>query len=414
MIESPWRSKAALAMLSVSTFAYVTIEMLPIGLLTVMADDLGRSRSEIGLLVTGYAVVVVLASIPLTLLTHKVPRRRVIGGTLAIFTAASVFTAFAPTYGALLAGRLLTALSQALFWSVVVPVAAGLVPPEVRGRAVGRLTIGAALAPVVGIPAGTWLGERAGWQIPFAVLAGVGLVTCLGIMAILPRVEAQYGATDRGTEPDVRRYVVLVMTCAIGVTGFLTANTYITPFLLEVSGFGVGALGPILLVSGLGGLTGVLLIGLILDRRPWTAVVLPLVLITCALLGLYALGGLQISGCAVRRPGRDGLQRARCLPAEPDPASCPRQHRPRLSRHQHRVQPGHRNWSFDRRRPDRRPRRTQRRPRRRPAHCHRTGLDARRTQAGTESTDDPRGTAVPTPGGNSWVSGPRWKWLLPA
>jgi len=294
MTESPWRSKAALAMLSVSTFAYVTIEMLPIGLLTVMADDLGRSRSEIGFLVTGYAVVVVLASIPLTLLTHKLPRRRVIGGTLAIFTAASIFTAFAPTYGALLAGRLLTALSQALFWSVVVPVAAGLVPPEVRGRAVGRLTIGAALAPVVGIPAGTWLGEQAGWQIPFAVLAGVGLVTCLGIMAILPRVEAQYGATDRGTEPDVRRYVVLVMTCAIGVTGFLTANTYITPFLLEVSGFGVGALGPILLVSGLGGLTGVLLIGLILDRRPWTAVVLPLVLITCALLGLYALGGLQV------------------------------------------------------------------------------------------------------------------------
>ena len=69
-------------------------------------------------------------------------------------------------------------------------------------------------------------------------------------------VEARHGAAGRGTEPDVRRYVVLVFSCATGVAGALTANTYITPFLLEVSGFGVGALTPILLVSGLGGLTG--------------------------------------------------------------------------------------------------------------------------------------------------------------
>src|SRR4030095_4348519 len=131
MLNSPLRSKAALAMLAVGTFSYVTIEVMPIGLLTVMADGLGRSRPEVGLLVTGYAVVVVLASIPLTLLTHKLPRRLVIGGTLAVFTAASICTALAPTYEALFAARLLTALSQALFWSVVVPVAAGLVPPEV-------------------------------------------------------------------------------------------------------------------------------------------------------------------------------------------------------------------------------------------------------------------------------------------
>ena len=294
MLNSPLRSKAALAMLAVGTFSYVTIEVMPIGLLTVMADDLGRSRPEVGLLVTGYAVVVVLATIPLTLLTHRLPRRLVIGGTLAVFTAGAGCTALAPTYGALFAARLITALSQALFWAVVVPVAAGLFPPAVRGRAVGRLTIGAALAPVVGVPAGTWLGERAGWQAPFAVMAGAGLVTCLGIVTVLPRVEAQYGAAGRGTEPDVRRYVVLVFSCATGVAGFLTANTYITPFLLEVSGFGVGALTPILLVSGLGGLTGTLLIGMIFDRRPWTAVVLPLVLITFALIGLYALGELQV------------------------------------------------------------------------------------------------------------------------
>src|SRR4030095_10822964 len=96
MLNSPLRSKAALAMLAVGTFSYVTIEVMPIGLLTVMADGLGRSRPEVGLLVTGYAVVVVLATIPLTLLTHRLPRRLVIGGTLAVFPAGARCTALAP------------------------------------------------------------------------------------------------------------------------------------------------------------------------------------------------------------------------------------------------------------------------------------------------------------------------------
>ena len=185
MLNSPLRSKAALAMLAVGTFSYVTIEVMPIGL-----DRDGRrtrpSRPQVGLLVTGYAVVV-LATIPLTLLTHRLPRRLVIGGTLAVPTAGAGCTALAPTGTAPCSPRGSSRhLSQALFWAVVIPVAAGLFPPEVRGRAVGRLTIGAALAPVVGGPAGTWLGERAGWQAPFAVMAGAGLVTCLGIVTALP------------------------------------------------------------------------------------------------------------------------------------------------------------------------------------------------------------------------------------
>jgi predicted MFS family arabinose efflux permease len=295
MTLSSRRATAALVFLGVSTFSFVTIEVLPIGLLTVMADDLGRSRSRIGLLVTAYAVVVVLASIPLARLTTHLPRRIVLGGTLAVLTVATALSAAAPTYEVLFAGRLVIAISQALFWSIAPPIATSLFPPELRGRVVARLAIGTALAPILGIPFGTWLGEQAGWRVPFVMMAVLGAAACIGIVTLLPRTEVQDSPSRRGSAPDLRGYVVLVVAASIGVTGFLTFNTYVTPFLLDITGFSSDALGPMLLASGAGGFAGTLIVGRVLDRYPWGAVVIPFGLITVGLLGLFALGELTVA-----------------------------------------------------------------------------------------------------------------------
>ncbi|WP_238351263.1 MFS transporter [Kribbella shirazensis] len=288
------RATAALVFLGVSTFSFVTVEVLPIGLLTVIADDLERSRSQVGLLVTGYAAVVVLASIPLARLTHHLPRRVVLAGTLAVMTVATALSAAAPTYELLFAARLVIALSQALFWSIAPPIATSLFPPELRGRVVARLAIGTALAPILGIPLGTLLGEQAGWRVPFVVMTLLGAAACIGIVAVLPRAEVQDSPSRRGSSPDLRRYVVLIVASAVGVTGFLTFNTYVTPFLLDITGFSSGALGPMLLASGAGGLAGTLIVGRLLDRYPWGATVAPLGLITVGLLALYGLGQFKI------------------------------------------------------------------------------------------------------------------------
>ncbi|MEV5961349.1 MFS transporter [Kribbella sp. NPDC051952] len=293
------RANAALLMLALSTFSYVTIEVLPIGLLTVVAADLGRTRSEVGLLVTGYAAVVVLASIPLARLTLRLPRRLVLGSTLGVLTVSTALSALAPTYELLFAARLLTALSQSLFWAIAPPIATSLFAPEVRGRVVARLAIGTALAPVLGIPLGTWLGEQAGWRVPLGVMAGLGAVACAGALWLLPTVEVRNGASSRGSAPDVRRYVVVLASSAIGVTGFLTFNTYVTPFLLDITGFSRDALGPMLLASGLGGLTGTLVVGRLLDRYPWGAVVVSYSVLSLALAGLYAFGSYKVATVAL-------------------------------------------------------------------------------------------------------------------
>src|SRR6202012_2961276 len=144
------RSVVALIALSVAAFAYVTSETLPIGLLGLISRGTHSSLSAVGLLVTWYGLIVVVATLPLTQLTRRVPRRRLLSALLGIFVLASLGSALASDYGLLLATRIATALSQAVFWAVVVSSAAGMFPPRVRGRAVGLVFAGSSLAALRG------------------------------------------------------------------------------------------------------------------------------------------------------------------------------------------------------------------------------------------------------------------------
>ncbi|ONI67864.1 hypothetical protein BWI15_32855 [Kribbella sp. ALI-6-A] len=287
------RANSALAALAVGAFVYVTSEVLPIGLLTVIADDLGRSRSEIGLLVTGYAAVVVLMSVPMTRATQRVPRRFLITTSLGLLGLGLVAAALAPNFEVLLLSRLTSALSQSLFWSVVTSTATGLFPPEVRGRAIARMGIGNALAPVLGVPVGTWLGQQAGWRTAMLVMAGLTLATAVVLGALLPSTARKDDAVTRGSMPDGRRYALLVVVTAVAVSGAMTTYTYVTPFLLDVSGFRPQSLGPLLAVIGVAGVVGTLAVGRFLDRSPRAALVAAVGLMTTALAGLALLGSVQ-------------------------------------------------------------------------------------------------------------------------
>ncbi|HEX5199199.1 MFS transporter [Paractinoplanes rhizophilus] len=310
MFSSDSRARFALVALAVAAFCFVTTEVLPIGLLTVMAADLHRSESAAGLLVTGYAAVVLLASVPLVWLTQRVARRRLLVGTLAVFTAATALSSLAAGYGVLLGARLLTALAQALFWSVVASTATAMFPPAARGRVVARLAIGSALAPVLGVPAGVWLGQLAGWRVPFLVMAAAGAITGLALLAVLPPGVRADDPVGGGATPDARRYLLVLTVTVLAVTGVMGTFTYITPFLVEVSGFAPGALGALLLVSGVSGIAGTWSIGAILDRHPRHALLLPLATATVALAALATLGpvqGVAIAGLAALGLGFNAL-----------------------------------------------------------------------------------------------------------
>jgi DHA1 family inner membrane transport protein len=284
------RSIVALVALSVSTFIYVTTETLPIGLLPLIADDLGTSRSAIGLLVTGYGLVVVATSIPLTRLTRRLHRRRLLSVLLTVFVVATALSALATNYWLLMGARMVTALSQALFWAVVTPAAAGMFRPAVRGRAISLLYAGSSLAALAGVPAGTWLGQQAGWRVAFLALSGIGLLVLVTVATLLPDTPRGESDADRGSAPDTARYFSVVVATALAAAGAFTAFTYISPFLTDVSGFAEASIGGLLLVRGLAGLAGVFVVGFLVARHGWSTMAVVIGVQVAALAGQYLLG----------------------------------------------------------------------------------------------------------------------------
>lgn len=301
----------ALIALSCSTFMYVTVETLPIGLLPLIAKDLEVSPSAVGMLVTGYGLVVVLSSVPLAAVTRRWSPKWVLLVLLGVLVGATLISALAATYWVLLVARLLTALSQALFWSIVMPTAAALFPERKRGRAVSLLSGGSSLAAVLGVPIGTWLGQRAGWQVAFLAVSGVSLLLLTSVALLLPRASTETSSAARGSSPDAGRFWTLLGTIALVVSGSFVAFTYITEYLTDINGFSPDAIGPLLFVRGVAGVVGVAIVGLVVDRGVRPTMVAMVVLQAVALALHYfsgdatsvavvavALGGLALAGLA--------------------------------------------------------------------------------------------------------------------
>jgi MFS transporter, DHA1 family, inner membrane transport protein len=264
--ETP-RILGALLALSLGTFAYVTTENLPVGLLPELAQDLHHSRSVTGYLITGYAAVVVVASVPLAIATRRFSRRRLLIAALSVFVSGTALGAATRSYGALLATRMAIALSHAVFWAVVAAAAAALVPRARRGRAFGIVFSGVSLASVIGVPATTWLGQQTSWRVSTLATSALGLVALVAVIALLPETSAEVEQAA-APHPSGKRYALVQAALGFAVIGAFSFLTYITVFMTELGGLPSGAISPILLISGLTSAVGVLVASYLVTRRP--------------------------------------------------------------------------------------------------------------------------------------------------
>lgn len=284
------RSVAALIALAVAAFCYVTVETAPVGLLGEIADDLDVSLSQVGLLVTGYSVTVAVITLPLVKLFSRVPRRPLLLVLMAVMVVATAGSAAATQYEMLFGARVATALSQAVFWGIVGPVAAGMFPLRVRGRVMAVVYTGGSIGPMLGVPGVAWLGQHIGWQAAFLALAGMGLVALATLFAALPSKPTRNEHAGRGTTPDARRFALVLVTTVLAVAGFFTVYTYTSTIITSVAGMSAAMLGPLLLMRGLADFGGIAAGGFLSDRNQRLAVTLPMMLLTAILAALWLLG----------------------------------------------------------------------------------------------------------------------------
>lgn len=232
------QARWALLALAIGAFGIGTTEFSPMGLLPVIAKGVDVSIPTAGLLVSAYAIGVMLGAPIMTLAFSRFGKRTALMLLMAIFTIGNLMSALAPGYGTLLLARLVTSLNHGAFFGLGAVVAASVVPKDRQASAVAAMFMGLTIANIGGVPAATWIGQQIGWRMAFAGTALLGLVAIAALALALPRGEA-------GTRPDVARElkvltrpaVLLAMaTTVTGAGAMFALYTYVTPILTEITG----------------------------------------------------------------------------------------------------------------------------------------------------------------------------------
>ncbi|NIE56212.1 MULTISPECIES: MFS transporter [unclassified Burkholderia] len=254
--------------LALSAFAIGTTEFVIMGILPDVAQSLSVSIPSAGLLVSGYALGVAVGAPLLAVLTSRMPRKWALLLLMGIFIVGNILCAVAPGYTSLMIARVVTSFAHGSFFGIGSVVAASLVPQDKRASAVALMFTGLALANVLGVPLGTFIGQMLGWRAAFWSVAGAGVLAALALVALVPNThEAQSAslAHEVGVLKHPQVWLALLMT-VLGFGGMFVVFTYITPVLEQASGFAPSGVTKILVLFGIGLAIGNALGGKLADR----------------------------------------------------------------------------------------------------------------------------------------------------
>ncbi|MFI6353746.1 MFS transporter [Streptomyces sp. NPDC050743] len=257
-------------MLAAGTFLMGTTEFVIAGLLPELSTDLDVGLSHAGLLITAFAVGMIVGAPAMAAATLRLPRRRTLILALTAFCLGHAVAALSGSFAVVLAARVVTALATGAFWSVGAVVATTAAGPRNSARAMGLMIGGLTLANVIGVPVGSFAGRLTGWRGPFWALAVLSGLAALFIGRFIPaqeqRAEVSLGAEVRALRQG-RLWLALSAAMFI-MGGVLATYSYITPLLTERAGVPEGAVPVVLIAFGLGALGGTTTRGRLGDRRP--------------------------------------------------------------------------------------------------------------------------------------------------
>lgn len=264
------RMPLAVYILGLAVFALGTSEFMLSGLLPPIADDMGVSIPQAGLLISAFAIGMVIGAPLLAVATLRLPRRTTLITLITVFGLGQIAGALAPTYELLFASRVVSALACAGFWAVGAAVAIAMVPVNARARAMAVMLGGLSIANVLGVPLGAFLGDSFGWRSAFWAVAAASAVALVGVATLIPRIalpdEKPRLKQELGIYRDRQVWLAVVMT-ALAAGGVFCAFSYLAPLLTDVAGLDAGWVPTVLGLFGVGALVGTAIGGRVADAH---------------------------------------------------------------------------------------------------------------------------------------------------
>lgn len=258
----------ALLALAVVAFGIGTTEFATMGLLPQIADGIGVSVPQAGNVVSAYALGVVVGAPLLTGLGARVPHKKLLLLLSGLFIIGNTASALAPDFGLLFAARFLAGLPHGALFGVGAVVASRLVAPDRAARAVSRMFLGLTVANIVGVPAGTALGQQLGWRWAYGAVAVLGLLSLAMLALFVPHQErgAQAGMRFELRAMANRQVAIGLATAVVGFGGFFAVYSYLVPVLTRVTGLADSSTTLVLALCGVGMTIGTLVAGPLTDR----------------------------------------------------------------------------------------------------------------------------------------------------
>lgn len=290
------RAWLALLILSLSTFAIVTTELAPVGLLTPMAEGLHRSESSIGLLVTLYAWIGAVSALLSSLFLGHVPRKLMLLGLMITICISNVMCATLEQYNLLLLARVIGAFGHGAFWAMIGATAISLVPARFIGLATSIVFGGVSVASILGVPLSNYVALSIGWHTSFWLMAILSVIAFIGIIALVPTVKTSSTLARDALKHVLKDKVLwkVYIATLLAITAHFAAFTFIEPWLQGMASVEHNMIPALLLAFGLAGLAGNFITGVVVDR--WLKMtVLCSVLITAATLLAFGSGSQVLS-----------------------------------------------------------------------------------------------------------------------
>ena len=256
--------------LTFSAFIFNTSEFIPIGLLSDIAADFSITESHAGLMITVYAWVVALASLPLMLIFAKTESKKLMLSITALFVVSHVLSGIASDFYMLMLSRIGVACAHAIFWSIVTPLAVKTAPEGKQSTALSFIVSGSSIAMIVGLPLGRTIGLYAGWRATFLIIGAAALLILCILAAVLKKTPGESNFSIRKLPALFKTPALLgiYLITVIAITGHFTGYSYIEPFMGQVTGMGSTLITLVLTLFGVVGIFGSIIFSRFYDRRP--------------------------------------------------------------------------------------------------------------------------------------------------